>query len=204
MAASTVSHDKLVVTRHQAKAAGAARFFTGRPCVRGHIGERYTANKVCIACALMHGRRQYEENKDSYIKRMNDWNKANPARAKDRLVRWLADNPEKSKAIKKKWSVNNPDKIRAIVANQRARRVKATGTHTAGEIARLFKIQKGKCANPACRVTLGTKYHRDHIMPLVRGGTNDVKNIQLLCPSCNRSKWTKHPIEWAQQNELLV
>jgi 5-methylcytosine-specific restriction endonuclease McrA len=29
---------------------------------------------------------------------------------------------------------------------------------------------------------------RDHIIPLVRGGTSDPRNIQLLCRPCNSSK----------------
>jgi len=28
----------------------------------------------------------------------------------------------------------------------------------------------------------------DHIMPVVRGGTNELANLQLLCRSCNSSK----------------
>lgn len=28
----------------------------------------------------------------------------------------------------------------------------------------------------------------DHIVPLARGGLNDVTNIQLLCEDCNRQK----------------
>ena len=28
----------------------------------------------------------------------------------------------------------------------------------------------------------------DHIVPLVRGGSNDLNNIQILCMHCNRTK----------------
>ena len=32
--------------------------------------------------------------------------------------------------------------------------------------------------------------HIDHIVPLARGGTNDLVNLQLLCAECNQKKYT--------------
>lgn len=37
----------------------------------------------------------------------------------------------------------------------------------------------------------------DHIVPLVRGGTNDPDNLATACRSCNSSKGDKMPDEWA-------
>ena len=38
--------------------------------------------------------------------------------------------------------------------------------------------------------TEGKKYHRDHIIPLARGGETIESNIQLTCSTCNNSKKT--------------
>jgi 5-methylcytosine-specific restriction endonuclease McrA len=39
---------------------------------------------------------------------------------------------------------------------------------------------------------------------LSRGGSNDISNIELLCERCNLRKHAKDPIDWAQENGLLV
>lgn len=36
--------------RKAAKAAGLARYFTGKPCKRGHIDERYVGSYQCVIC----------------------------------------------------------------------------------------------------------------------------------------------------------
>lgn len=47
----------------------------------------------------------------------------------------------------------------------------------------------GKCAY--CGVECGEKYHIDHIVPLCKGGTNEIDNLSLSCPMCNWKKGKK-------------
>lgn len=47
------------------------------------------------------------------------------------------------------------------------------------------------CSQDArCTYCMGmlTRYHIDHKTPVSRGGTNDIANLQLLCPACNLKK----------------
>lgn len=50
--------------------------------------------------------------------------------------------------------------------------------------------ERGHC--PMCRSGLTLELERDaqidHIVPLSRGGTNDLVNLQMLCAECNRAK----------------
>lgn len=64
----------------------------------------------------------------------------------------------------------------------------------AGEIPHPYEIGAMLCAQDArcnyCDELLAA-YHIDHKTPLSRGGTNDMENLQLLCPTCNMSKGAK-------------
>lgn len=71
------------------------------------------------------------------------------------------------------------------------------------------KLQKGRCAY--CKAKLGSKYERDHIVPLSKGGTNYPNNIQLVCDRrskgrdhCNQKKRNKHPMDYARERGLLI
>lgn len=38
------------LTRDDARAFGSRRFFTGKPCRRGHVCERYVSGEGCVEC----------------------------------------------------------------------------------------------------------------------------------------------------------
>ncbi|WP_083891512.1 HNH endonuclease [Fibrella aestuarina] len=76
------------------------------------------------------------------------------------------------------------------------RRAKAPGTHTTSQWLAKLK-EHDKC--PACNRLWKSIPHRpdkryryvwtkDHIVPLSRGGTDSIENIQPLCYQCNFGK----------------
>ena len=52
---------------------------------------------------------------------------------------------------------------------------------------RVWQRDEGKCVNCGSN----EKLEYDHIIPVVKGGANTFRNIQLLCEPCNRSKGAK-------------
>jgi len=87
-------------------------------------------------------------------------------------------------------------------AKRRALKIAAEGSYTVEQIEDLYRKQRGWCA--CCKIRkLGTKFHRDHKNPLSRGGSNDILNIELLCPKCNLEKHDMDPIDWANKRGLL-
>lgn len=90
-----------------------------------------------------------------------------------------------------KYAVMHHDKHfnqlqRSIDAFENLERVEPARRERIPDPVRLFVWQRdsGKCVK--CGST--EKLEFDHIIPVVKGGSNTERNIQLLCEACNRSK----------------
>lgn len=113
-------------------------------------------------------------------------------REKDRL--YIQNNPEKVRRKGQRRRKNKPEQSRLYCANRRALKLKAVGTHSVSDLKKQYQRQKGKCFY--CNDPLNHVYHEDHVVPLTRGGSNDMANIVLACPGCNQSKGNKLLHEW--------
>lgn len=85
-------------------------------------------------------------------------------------------------------------------AKRRARLLGAEGSFTPKEVEGLYRLQRGRCA--WCGIKLDA-FHRDHRTALSNGGSNDIKNIEILCGPCNLRKGAKDEIAWANENGKL-
>jgi 5-methylcytosine-specific restriction endonuclease McrA len=139
------------------------------------------------------------ERRKAYVKA---WRLANKEEITARTMAWRAANRERWDEAAKAWHEANRPRVRTIWRNRRARVRNADGEHTVDQILDLLEKQQNRCA--ACRTNLKDGYHADHIMPLARGGSNHIGNIQLLCVTCNLSKGHSDPIEWAQKKGRLL
>lgn len=75
---------------------------------------------------------------------------------------------------------------------RRARKLNAPGSHTAAEWRVLVDEYDGRCAYCGS----AGKMTRDHVVPLSRGGSDDIDNIVPACPTCNSSKGDRTLDEW--------
>jgi 5-methylcytosine-specific restriction endonuclease McrA len=75
---------------------------------------------------------------------------------------------------------------REVEALQNLTNTEGVGREPIPESVRLFVWQRdrGQCVKCGSRERL----EFDHIIPIIAGGSNTERNLQLLCESCNRSK----------------
>ncbi len=76
---------------------------------------------------------------------------------------------------------------------RRNRKLNAEGYHSEGEWETLKAQYNWTC--PSCKKS-EVKLTRDHIIPLTKGGSDNIENIQPLCQSCNSRKNNKHTTKY--------
>jgi 5-methylcytosine-specific restriction endonuclease McrA len=210
-------HEFRPVTRAEAKIMGAKRYFTGKPCCRGHVCERHTSNCLCLMCSrenkeawyaanpkkVKEGRANYRKNnKEKIAKADAAYHKNNKEKIAKIKATYRKKNKDKIAKQEAAWRASNPEKSRCIVRARRARKRNAEGRHTAVDVQRIFDAQRGKCAH--CLTGIKAGYHVDHIQPISRGGSNWPRNLQLLCAPCNQRKHAADPIDFARREGKLV
>lgn len=78
--------------------------------------------------------------------------------------------------------------MEGLVSNLRKRTGKKT-VAKAKELLEMFHLQKGMCALTGMPLFCGgDTFHADHIIPLSRGGTSEIVNLQLVTKTVNRAK----------------
>jgi len=105
---------------------------------------------------------------------------------------YFAAQRQKARERARIWKRNNPERVRTINANRRARKACAIGFHTVEQWETLKTQHHHTCLGCGRREP-EIKLTRDHIIPLTRGGSNLIENIQPLCKSCNSSKNNRLP-----------
>lgn len=122
--------------------------------------------------------------------------------------RYDAD-PEKHRQYSRDYAKAHPLWNRRNAHIRRMRKHNSGGHYKPAQIEEQLKRQKYTCYYARCgHVKFKQEhgkyiYHIDHIIPLSRGGSNDISNIVLACPSCNESKHDKLLHEWGDGGRLL-
>lgn len=154
-----------------------------------------------------------------------EWRNANREKLRERQRLWRETNLERSREIKRnsyarnrdeinakqreenrtearkefmreylrKHRADNPELYRAYVHTRRARA--SGGKYTPEEWDAKLAEFSGSCAYCGSEELIT----RDHVIPLSRGGTNDISNIVPACRPCNFRKSRMTGEEWLQR-----
>jgi hypothetical protein len=64
---------------------------------------------------------------------------------------------------------------------------------TAGVRSKVLARDRYRCRHCGISADLGAVLHVDHIIPISKGGTSDLGNLQTLCQDCNLGKSNRLP-----------
>lgn len=103
---------------------------------------------------------------------------------------WNKAHPEECKASYRAWYKAHPE-LRMVANHARRARVLATGGRFSAQEWRDLKAQYDHTCICCGRKEPEVMLTPDHVIPLVRGGSNSISNIQPLCLVCNQRKFTE-------------
>lgn len=94
--------------------------------------------------------------------------------------------------------VSTPEGRERIRVKARRRRAIINGStrhHTAEDVRLAKEVQGNRCFY--CPADVSTTATVDHLIPLIRGGSDGPENIVIACPTCNFRKADRTPEEFA-------
>ena len=132
----------------------------------------------------------YNRNIEVERKRARDYRRAHIEKFRERDNKRREKDPERNRRVAKEWRQAFPERYKALAHNRRARELNAGGRFSESEWRMVMQKYGSKCL--CCgRSVPEINLTPDHVIPLSRGGSNSIDNIQPLCFMCNRKKMTK-------------
>lgn len=169
-----------IVTLEKAREHRLARYFTGKPCKRGHVEERNTSDRCCVACNRENSRRLYKSAS------RQKWLADTRAARLERQAKWLAEHPDRERILaeKRRRRAENREEIiakqRERYRNNRAKVLRQNRVRKYGLLPEQFEalkaFQSSKCA--ICKSLIDDSAAVDHCHK-----TGEVRG--LLCRRCN-------------------
>lgn len=185
-----------LLSRQEAIAAGSVRYFTGRPCAKGHVTERYVKGGACVRCNADSMARWARKNPDG----ARHWNAHTYAKNGDviraRSATWARANNDRRRKISKKWADAHKDEMTLYRMSARAKKFGCFDDLTLEEL-RAIRAEQTNCKYCKCETDLSF----DHVKSLAKSGANTKSNLQILCMPCNNAKRTTDEAEFLARRD---
>lgn len=180
----------------EARTLGESTYFTGKPCPRGHLADRFTKWQTCVECCRLKSAARYRRDPAYFAEKNRAWHRAHRDEHREKAKRFMGGLEPGERSMRRKryyesWKQADPvraaNALREHSALRRAREVGAEGSVSRAEWEEL-KDQFGRRCLSCGRTENETLLTLDHVVPLSRGGSNTIENAQPLCRPCNSSK----------------
>lgn len=139
----------------------------------------------------------YRRNKRTFAKSARKYREENKQAIAEQQRRYYQENKEERRAYYEKWRKNNLDIRRFHNRKRAAAKQGCASFESVDELWQMYHDQDGLCAY--CETTLFGEFHIDHIVPLSRGGLDEVDNYAITCPTCNLQKHAKTPLQFVKE-----
>lgn len=198
-----------IISVSEARARGLKRYFTGKPCPKGHVAERRTSNRACCECARievqnrasedperesMYRKSYYWRHREKNLAKGAKWRAKNQDRVDFLRRRYYENNKEKERAYVKEWTRNNRDKANATMAKRYAK-LRSSIPKLRDDLIPIYQAEILAIyaeAQTAQQLT-GERYDVDHIFPIAKGGVHAPWNLRVLLRRENQKKNAKWP-----------
>ena len=141
----------------------------------------------CKECMKVYARNYVQKNREMFYQKKKEHYAKNSRRIKMQCHDHYHKNKERYQARQRAYQARNPDITKTGHVNRRARLRSAPGKI----VIRQWRTLCNWFGNICVACSRSEKLTLDHVIPLVKGGSNDISNIQPLCLACNLSKSTK-------------
>lgn len=134
-------------------------------------------------------------NADKYRQAIENWRRNNPEKCRKAWRDYRERNLDYHRERVKEYQRKHPEKVREWARRRYVRKKGAEGSHTDEQFWELCLRYGWKCAYCGRKLTKET-VTRDHIIPLSRGGSDNIENIAPSCLACNAGKKDRTPWEY--------
>lgn len=178
--------NQLPVTRKAAKAASATRFFTGQPCVYGHLAERVTSSGNCTECSKLK-KQSYRKRERTRVNAANrSYRATNGQRVRAREKEYRAGCAQRLESNRRRYIAANTEKHNARAARRRAAMSQRTPPWADPRAIEAIYAQAARRT-----IETGVQHEVDHFYPLLGKtvcGLHVPENLRVITMRENRAK----------------